>query len=251
MYLLVFITLVISLIGVYTQALAVQTSRLFSKQTAVAETMLTWHGIALTMAQYARTNPVAMTTSTGCSMTEGFAGVPYCQASNGATQSPVYVNPNGNSSPSNLYRVAWGGTATTWNCINRNWAKPCWFDMPPSYNYTGYRFHSVLYNVGSPASVYLITWATTGTITAANPSPGYVQLASGNQLGLTVGELLRQIQNTGRRSYGYGKVITVSGQRFLMTSFVPDNSATVLQYPVPLVVPDGAVAVLSLITDNS
>ena len=43
MYLLVFITLVVGLIGIYAETLSIQTARLYSNQTTVSNTLLAWH----------------------------------------------------------------------------------------------------------------------------------------------------------------------------------------------------------------
>ena len=54
MYLLVFVTLVISLIGLYGQVLSLQAARLAAGQSAIAQAMIRWHSIAI---QQARTTP--------------------------------------------------------------------------------------------------------------------------------------------------------------------------------------------------
>jgi len=99
MYLLVFTTLMIGIIGLYTQVLGLQTARLASNQKAIGSTMLQWHTAAVSMAvSILKTNTIYpalvalpatyATGGPGCSLTfslpPGVAGIAQCP-------SPVYV----------------------------------------------------------------------------------------------------------------------------------------------------------------
>jgi hypothetical protein len=231
MYLLVFITLVISLIGLYTQTFALQTARMMSHQTGFANAMLAWQAAAVSMgASIAKTQPLY---TSACSLT--YLTLP--------KPNPFY--PDGCPTPINLTTgfevntVPSTATAGTINnpttlttgslnsIYNTKTDKNEQVHLPKDYDPKTYQFYSILYQV-PPNQNYVVTFATQPT---AGPSSGFITLPSGFQLGISLSDLYQQMQNTGAPNFTYG---VIKGDKLTATqTFV---------YPLPAgAVPDNAV----------
>lgn len=87
MYLFVFIFILVSVLGLYTQVYMLQAARVFANQKAIGEIMQTWAGGAYTLAG---TKPAIGTTPGGCSLTPALAVPAAC-----ASQMAVGDLPNG------------------------------------------------------------------------------------------------------------------------------------------------------------
>ncbi|MBI1273832.1 MAG: hypothetical protein GC131_07090 [Alphaproteobacteria bacterium] len=68
MYLFVFVFLLLTIIGVFTQVFAVQTARFSANQAVAGQQMLAWHYAAT---RFARAHPTYGLTQTGCRITGG------------------------------------------------------------------------------------------------------------------------------------------------------------------------------------
>jgi len=260
MYLLVFVTIVISLIGVYAQILTVQTARLASGQATIAQAMLTWHATAIAEARYGvYANGPYIPDAFGCSLTVNFTPVndSNCQGNNGPIHSiPIVTRTN---------QFASLPDCTTTAPVN---TPPCWTGLPPGYRggFGGaanpYTFFSMYY---SPAAGqrYVITFVPAPALSATNPAPGLVKLpgdlpgnvskfASQQVIGITMAELLKQLHNAHMPPFAYGVIqnkklttvaISPNGNGSNPTSFsfnIPTDGC-----PAKCTVPDGSIAIIS------
>ncbi len=71
MYLFVFIFLLLSIIGLYTQLYTLQIAKMLANQTAIAQTMKTWHGAATKFARDNVKSGAIVPATVGCMVTSG------------------------------------------------------------------------------------------------------------------------------------------------------------------------------------
>lgn len=247
MYTLVFVTLVISLIGLYTQALALQTARMFAGQTTVADNMVVWHQTAVAVARYA-VNPGGTNnpSAAGCSLTVSFPGAPTLPTHNGTL--PALCTMQGTP---NMAIVTLGPSTTS--CAGHPPAStPCFTWLPLGYRNSPYSFNSIYYRAGNPLLKYVITWVRPPVASAGNPEPAYIYLPvlGTGIIPFTFSELQQQVSNVSLNPQFYGTVQTVGGVQQLYTgAVVSDGAGSVsdLRYPVPTggVIPDGSLAIIS------
>lgn len=237
MYLLVFVTLIISLIGLYTQILSVQTARLFANQNGVGRAMLQWQAAAISMAaSIVNTNRAgyAPFAGTGCSLSIDVpAGMNVC---------PSPLNPPTIGAPvvslvtglpvTGTVTDAAGNINTIYNINSPAADKRDRVRLSPDYNRATYRFYSILYNTGGvplTGQNLVVTFVPQAAVNANCPAPNFLCLpgplaAAPSQIGLTGSDLIQQLQNTRVSAVTYG---TVSGAGTeLRTRGVPP-------YPVP------------------
>jgi len=106
MFLIVFVTLVISIIGLFAQILSAQTAQLYRQQVAFMQTMTTWHGAAVNLA---RAN-LSLFSATPCRLTPGTVatgGPVACAQTVGASNLP----PGYQTSPYTFYSIAYQSAA--------------------------------------------------------------------------------------------------------------------------------------------
>ncbi len=262
MYLLVFTTLMIGVMGIYAQILGLQTSRFAAHQNSVGVAMMQWHTAALSMAASIINTAGPLYTplqTNGCRLT--FAPIP------GTTivpcPSPVYmagqtplalvgtaINPGGgtitdNATTPNLinYKTA-AGTYTT-QCVHlparctRTDINGCGAitgaftsnGCKQLYDTFDYQFYSVLYKDTLTGGNFVVTFVPAAQISGANPPPGFLQLASGNNIGITATDLLRQLAHAGAAAESFGSIdsakhLATSGFQYTLPS---DFSPTILQ----------------------
>lgn len=211
MFLLTFTMLIIAVLGVYAQVLGLQTSRLYAQQSAVAQTMLVWHGAAVSMAR-----SVLTTNAAGYA---AIAGGPTSGCSLTATRPPGVVATYPFCPPPIFAGAPVNGTVTDGTpALNRITATQC-ANLPtqgagcvPVYDIVNYQFYSVLYQDAASSTNFVITFVEAPVIGAANPAPGLLTLAAaggnpgGTRIGLTSGDLFRQLRNTSAPSFTYGTV---------------------------------------------
>lgn len=224
MYLLVFTTLMIGIIGLYTQVLALQTARLAAHQSAVGSAMLQWHSAAVSMAaSIIRTNPAAYNAVklNGCSLTYvmepgtvagGFTPCPAPILAGGAVDAfgTVTTGPGAPANPNLIPNQA--GTKN--ECVHL--VSQCTVlgafgcsACTSSYDTLNYQFYSILYQDAGTNQNRVVTFVPAPKITAANPPPGYLSLVhvpggTGNLLGQTASDLLQQLNMAGAPNYTYG-----------------------------------------------
>ena len=257
MYLVVFATLAIAILGTYTQVLAVEVARIAANQTSTASAMLAWHTAAVSMASsIVKTNsststPAGLFSSanypSGCSLSADKTGSnafhvcpPPINISNStatATQGSVtnsLSNASGTSFSANMiYNTTQSPNAP--ECVHLPNAQSNGTTCTTTFDVKHYEFYSVLFQDSTTGINYVVTFAsapTTGNASTTN----YLTLASGTQISLTASDLLTQLKNKRLPSFSFGTFINgkVSG-------------ATYLTYPsgISNVIPSGAVAVIS------
>ncbi len=266
MYLLVFTTLVISLIGLYAQTLTVQAARFAAGQTTVAQAMLAWHATALAEAKYGTyvSFPLGPYTPvpSGCSLVNSFFtvdGGSNCPGNSAVTISIASVlptNPTG------------GGAVNLPDCAstlpNTN-APPCFTALPPGYkggnggSTQPYTFYSMYYQPVGSTQNYVITFvpppnpAQVGGTPALINLPGTVNSSFVPQakMGITMSDLYNQLRNSDTPTMSYGIV-----KNHLVTTPGLFNGTTTASasYPIPTdgcaspggcTVPDGSIAIIS------
>lgn len=236
MYLLVSVTLIVAVIGIYSQALSVQTARFYSHQTNLADTMLTWNATAVALATYAGITPAA----TGCDLTANGILASPCQY-NTANVMIDTVNSNSNP-PTTCVRAPVTGLITP----------PCWTGLPTGYKKGIYQFYSIFY-ITANAQKYVLTFVPPPTISAANPAPGNIMLpssaaANAIQIGLTMSDFLVQMKNNGVLPLFYGITTQVGGVDELVTPSISNGGPGppgALTYTLPAGVPVNSIAIIS------
>lgn len=241
MYLLVFTTLMIGIIGLYTQVLGLQAARLAGHQSAVGSTMLQWHTAAVSMAvSIIKTNAAgyALVANNGCSLTftlppnvaiprcpkPTFFGPPNAQIA-GTVTGPVPPNPPRLSLLANYKTlknecVNLASRCTLVNAFGCNVT-----NCSSTYDLVNYQFHSILYKDPVTNQNFVVTFVPAPIPTLQNPAPGNVSLVNvtgtNTPIGLTISDLARQLNNAGAPKYTYGslqgfsagtpRVVTASG----------------------------------------
>ncbi len=277
MYLLVFTTLVISLLGIYTQVLAVEVARLAAQQSGVGAAMLTWHSAAVSMAA-----SILDTNQYDYVHADVPAGLTYSFCSLGFNAPDVTIGTTTDAlhrctSPTKTYFAAGAGTAPS--LANGNYANvtgsvcagngvitssgtptPPWqlcqishlnlplgpttiepVHLPADFQTGNYQFYSVLFKSGVDL---VVTFVPKAAVTTTNPA-GLLTLPNGAQIGLTSSDLLHQIglASQGRYLYGY-----VSGST-LYVGYGANNTSVpgAFTYTLPAALnnTDGAVAIVS------
>ncbi len=232
MYLVTFLILILSIIGVYAQTLSVQAARIYANQAGFAHTVLAWHYSAAEQARFAGINNG--NTNTGCSLTSSLITPAICTSS-------VAGNPDitvDGTQPGALTACSTTPTA------------PCWTGLPPGYNKSPYTFNSVYYTV-QQGQTYVVTYVLKPTISATNPAPGFITLpdAGGTQIGFTIDELAKQLKHTNLPVYSYG---TVKGGVLQTAAIANTGTLANIQPTLPKdafgnsLIPDGAVAIVSV-----
>jgi len=246
MYLLVFVTRAVSLISVYAEVLAAQTSRLYAAQTGLAQQMVAWHTAALSMAaSIIDTNPTgyAAFASTGCTLSYNYSygnGYSRCPSpllagspvnvNLGSTLGGVIMKP---ALSTTQFIVPKGGNITqcvhlpNTSCVTATGGgcgtNPC----TTTFKAATYEFNSILFKVNGVD--YVVTFAAPATGTTN------LQLAGGNQISLSANDMLRQLNNLHISNYTYGPV---NG-----TTINATTSYTIL--PTAAGVPSGSIALIS------
>lgn len=220
MYLLVFVFLIMSIIGLYTQLYALQVAQIMAQQKGVGEMMLAWHGGAYLFARFSQNGLVGTGTAdtvSGCLLTDltsipALAAPPSCShmlhhdnALNDNVVTLPDIMPNFIPGGSNSYPIA-------------------------------YKWYSIIYAPGGPGTQqYVITFAEPGTagVTTTNvvhPSVGF-----------SPAEILHQLKNAGAPTETYGLV--ASGQ--LVTMDAPPTPRPTYALPTTAGIPNGSVALIT------
>lgn len=257
MYLLVFVTLVVSLMSLYTQVMAIDIGRIAAQQKNLAQEMMEWHTAAVSMAASivetnsggptglgASYNAASVSPTAGCSLS------PKVPATGITTFCPGPINPsthtaiNGGTTTStgtildaaNTFRfVCIYHPLTSSYCAGTTGAGNSGaIHLSASYSVSNYQFYSFLYR-DAVGSDYVVTYVPPATVSGANPT-GYLTLANGNVVGFTSGDLRQQLLNADPGHLSSGSGIVKSN--VLVTS--------VFSYTLPTgAVPTGSIALIS------
>ncbi|HEU0117112.1 MAG TPA: hypothetical protein VFR09_00640 [Alphaproteobacteria bacterium] len=219
MNLLVIVTLLISIIGLYVQVLGLQAARLYSHQTGVAQAMATWHAGAVSMAASIVRTGVAYPAA-GCSLTYTVipgapGGFAVCPAPTGLTQGTV----TNDSATVGIPNLVLNKSTSNKECVHV--PATCTASTPPNcttcsaiFDTTNHQFYSLLYK--SNNQDYVITVVPAASVSATNPN-GYISMARGNQIALTTSDLLQQLKHSTIPNSSFG---TVSSTYVLTTPLI-------------------------------
>ncbi len=172
MYLFVFIFLLISILGLYTQVYTLQSAKMFEKQTAIGQVMLTWAGSAYDIAKfYTLTNSDGTAIGPiGCILSPNLVitGTQNCSIQ---IQDPATI-----TQPAGPGRIP---------------------QLPVGYNWAAYKWNSIYYVIGTQKFVitYVLPPASGNRSDPVDAPP----------VGFSIGSIFQQISNTKTwpRSYGF------------------------------------------------
>ncbi len=257
MYMIVFATLMISLISVFAQLYAKQATRTYAQQTGVVDALITWHGGAMDIAQFLlpRTFPT-------CSMTNNapLGGLAQCSGSGGGSAVISATNSSGHS----LCVVGATGVSNA----------PCYTTLPLGYADEIYKFYSVAYSSGGIN--YVLSFVpqppTAGDTYGARflclpgtiATGGGATCAGSARIGLTFDDLSSQIRRHPALALGGWGIVSASNTVcsgysvpcLVMPSevYASDSTQTVtkqLIYPLPSlgggsVIPQGSIGIIGM-----
>jgi len=217
MFLLTFVLIIISTLGVYTQVYALEAARFMANQTSLASTLVTWHTTAAGVAANAM---LATGPGTSCSLTPSDASSTQCPASIKLT-----------SASSN--KAITTGTYTNLAGIT--------VSPPASLSSTIYQWKSVAFAPAAGGGYYTLTYVppsavSTGLIsTASSPSA---------QLNVTMSDLYRQLRLLGIPIYSFGYV---SNGTLNVAPIMINGVLTPVSYPLPagVTIPSGSLGIIS------
>lgn len=191
MYLVAYLFLMISLIGIYTQVYAVQAGRMLSNQKVLGETMLGWHNAAVGLARNVQGGVSYPPTNVPCRLSSAVSGFSDCTSALGT--------------------LVMTDSADT---------------LPEGYNFDAYQWYSLAYTASGQN--YVVTYVE---------SPVTGNIVEYPSIGVSTGEMLKQLKKTKAPGYSYGAVM----DQKLITRM--ENYS--LPMPSGSVVPDGSVAIVS------
>jgi len=240
-YLVVFVTLVIAVLGTYTQVLAVEAARIASQQTSTAQAMLAWHTASISMATSViqDSNYVTSYASAGCSLSIDHTttiatcpppvhvGLP-TQTNGTVTNSLAGVTTS--SFNTNMY---FNHITNVRDCVHLPNTRFNGSACITTFDAKHYEFYSLLFRDSSTGVDYVVTYAAPATAGSAGSS---LVLASGTQISLTGSDLFTQLRNMHVSSLSYG---TFDGTKI--------SGAAYAHYPAGIssIIPTGAVAVIT------
>lgn len=261
MYLLTYVTLLLSFLAIGLQINVAQSKRISSQQSGVAKAMLDWHRTAVGLATHAVSQTYYVGANSYCLLTAAVytgtgGGTTYPYSGGTALNTPRCKDKNGNeilvgnSQPSALCSFSSG----TQNIA----ARPCRSDLPANYQKDPYVFYSVLYTSSVTNQSYVFTFVPppklSGSAVRAQPLvclPGQTASNTNCQdeyrvIAVTLDELYRQLNALGLPSNALGYVDATN--HVLKTGSAKDSGGTlnVSTVPLPTITQDS-----NLLRDNS
>lgn len=247
MFLMVYVTLVIGLIGVFSQVYTLQAARMYANQNAVANTMLAWHTVATAYAE--KTIHSADITASGCDLTHTSVRLP---ASNPCTNNPsgtaaqIFV---GNSKPTSIANYCNGSSVTS----------NCWVDQSSFSGAQNFNYYSIVYQ--SSGNYYLVTFVPPPpTDQFGNKNlclPGVFSGTTCNggsiQVGIGFDAFEGQLKKLSIKSTNYGFVNAAATALVSGATVTSGGSAASLQYPLPTTarVPANSIGIVTQISPCS
>jgi hypothetical protein len=217
MYLLVVTTFLIAIIGIYAQVAALQTARMAAGQSSIGQAMLQWHTAGISMASsIIKTNTILPTTY--ASMATAGCYVSYVKPTGASSLSfcPSPENPIGtavNSPQATGGTITKNGSPTVLNKIALN-GNTVPVHLDSNYNYNNYQFYSLLFQATAGQNIgqnFVLTFVPMPSPSGSlSPASIPLTLATNTQIGLTSGDLLRQLSNTNISNFSYGTINATS-----------------------------------------
>ncbi len=237
MFLVVFVTVVISIIGVLAQVLSLQSARMNNSQIGLMQTLVAWH--------HSATNAAFQFTAAGPAMALQYATAPHVGPANATDNVKGCMM---DSTPYSTKVAAPANLARPVSCVNP--IASALFQLtpgttlpngtlalPPGYQINPYSFHSIFFKRTG------LDWVVT-YIPVPAVATNYLSLpdaAAGNpQIGYTIGDLQRQFARVANYSLSYGFVKPAGNLH------VQPKGGTAIDYPIPATVPLNSFAIISL-----
>jgi len=238
----VFVTLMVALIGTFSQIYTKQATSGFERQTGLADAMVEWHSTAVGLvSNFIRPSGIPTWPSTACSLTSfgggaSPAGTSYCTSPSG----PAYVGKALSGGEHECHATSGG-------------EPPCVVPLPTFYETDPYTFYSLAYRVSGV--LYVLTYVPPPATNSDDYNVGLLCLPGGlsgacsgtnSQFSSTFKTLYNQIKKSPfltPMSYG---TVTTSGT--LETPvFKRNEEYTTISYTVPIstIVPVGSIGIIS------
>ena len=260
MFLVVFVTVVISIIGVFAQVLSLQSARMNNSQIGLMQTVVAWHYAATNAAYQFKVSGNAFLYPTGVPLQ--YANGPFVapadatNSMNGCMLDSVQHNTKVTSPPAPIDQVR------PVSCVNPLPATSALFSLtlatrlppgtlastpalPPGYQVNPYNFHSIFFKRGGLD--YVVTYIPVPAVPT-----NYLSLpdsSSGAQIGYTIGDLQQQFARVANFSLSYGSVVAAVPPAILATDLtlhVQQKGGAAIDYPIPKSVPLGSFGIISL-----
>ncbi len=218
MFLVVFVTLVISIIGLYAQILSVQTNKIYHAQYGLMQTMITWHSAAVSLVTpFILNQSLGPLSGNGCQLDKS----PNLLV-NGTTNVPVCAETGHNVLVTNPPT----GTPPV---------------LPNGYQPTPYTFSTIVYQTPAPIEDYVITFVYA---TDDNSPTGNILLpgTSGTVVAYSLNSLMQQFAHGAPAYIGYG-VVTSLGN--LSVSSQSAGGGATVNFTIPNVIPVNSIAMIS------
>lgn len=247
MYLLVIVTVVIGILGLYAQILSLQAARIAESRFGLAAAMSTWHSAAVSMGGSIVDTGQFPPGSVACSLTYDIPPPPFggstmswCPAPTGTGDAYGTVTSSNvpGALPSCPFNYIYNKKAGDKECVH----------LPADFQIAQYQFYSVLY-LDANGQAYVVTFVPSPTPSSTNPAPGFLSLPPnlGTYTSFTMSDLIHQLQVSGLAPYSFGPVASTATTSTLMSGGLMTGS---FQYSMPLfggkpVLNNGAVAIVS------
>jgi hypothetical protein len=163
MYLYVFIFLLISVCGLYTEVYALQAARMFKQQTSIGKIMITWHSSAQQLVK----DPLNTITPPCVSVSAKPGPGTLCSVSM-AKYLPTTYNPNNYQWNSSVYMVGTQRYLVTYAFPPDG--KATTLVAQPAVGYTASEIYQQLRNLGSSSYIYY-GMAASGVVTTQEQKP--------------------------------------------------------------------------------
>jgi len=240
----VFVTLMVALIGVYSQIYTKQSAKGVEQQSGVASAMIAWHSTAVDLAS--KFVKASSFSTTGCTLTSFVsspstpvpASLPLCTGN----KNPTYV-----------------GMTTTPICTG-SVGPPCVTKLPEGYLSSPYTFYSIAFNTSGGKS-YVLTYVPPpptgsyglGLLCLPGKLTGTACPAGHSQFSFTFNSLYKQITKSPLLSPMTYGTVTSAGvlSTRTMNSLYESTTPQSLQYEVPndiSIVPEGTIGIITEIT---
>jgi len=219
MYLVVFVTILVAVIGAFTQIYTKQAAMMSDQQTGVAQAMVQWHATAVALAEKYLVKSALPAIGAGCSLTSLSSsavptGLSYCK---GPSSVDVYV-----------------GMTTGTDCSGAQGA-PCVTRLPNGIllSSTVYKFYSIVGRITN-GKYYVLTYVPPTVASASNFKTGFLCLpgditlsgacpSTHAQFSMTFDRLFKQIvKNSHAAPLFYGTSHLISTTNYLVTPVIRD-----------------------------
>ena len=246
MFLVVFTTLMISIVGLFAQVQLLQAKRMNNSQVGLMQTMVEWHHAATNLVfSYVAAGPLVWPTNANA---PGLV-LALANDSNATTGCMVYSTPLTSLTARHPISCAQNPALPAWLNLDASATYPPNNSkaLPYGYQTNPYSFYSMAF-VNTAGLTYVLTYLPVPPAAKTNLSlPDWFVGAGGIQIGYTIGDLQRQFSRSASTALTYGIVGPPTPKTAPLNSLlVQPLGGKPLEYPVPLSVPVPSFGILSL-----